>query len=83
MHGPEFYLEKFEVINNETEKISTRVGKYIDIASCEPNEVVNGNGAAVVRSERQTYVAISIPAINSWAHKVGLKCTIICVKVIF
>ncbi|KAJ3663854.1 hypothetical protein Zmor_008075 [Zophobas morio] len=69
MHGPEFYLEKFEVMNEETKKVTTRVGKYIDIASCEPHEIIDGDGSSVVRSERQTYVAISVPAVNTWAYK--------------
>lgn len=30
MHEPEYYLEKFEVRNEDTQETSIRIGKYID-----------------------------------------------------
>ncbi|RZC40480.1 mini-chromosome maintenance complex-binding protein [Asbolus verrucosus] len=69
MHGPEFYLEKFEVRNEDTQGITVKFGKYVDICDYRPNETVIMEGENI-RSERQTYVAISIPAINSWVKKI-------------
>lgn len=35
MHGPEFYLEKFEIINENTKETSLKSGKFKDIADCQ------------------------------------------------
>jgi hypothetical protein len=69
MHGPEYYLEKFEVMKADGQQTETRHGKYMDITKWEANETIDMDGPSAVKSERQTYVAISIPAINSWASK--------------
>ncbi|XP_044268941.1 mini-chromosome maintenance complex-binding protein [Tribolium madens] len=68
MHGPELYLEKFTVRNTETAETTIKFGKYVDAADCKPNETIE-ECPSTIPSERHVYVAVSIPGINPWVHK--------------
>lgn len=69
MYGPEYYLEKFHVVNESTNETTARNGKYCDgtvLGNAEKNDF---DCARNVLSERQSYVVTSIPGVNSWVHQ--------------
>lgn len=66
MHSPEYYLEKFEVINQNTGQKTMGSGKYCDGALSDKDESVNFDSDSNVTSERQSYVVVSTPGINTW-----------------
>ena len=68
MHSPEYYLEKFEIINKKTNEKFFRNGKYCDSVVSNEDELVNFDSKENVTSERQTYVVISVPGLNSWVQ---------------
>ncbi|XP_060535093.1 mini-chromosome maintenance complex-binding protein [Cylas formicarius] len=68
MHGPEYYLEKFEVVHETEGKKYLKSGKYCDFAISGENEEVNLDSNRNVTSERQKYVVISTPGINEWVE---------------
>lgn len=73
MDSPEYYLEKFEVINKITKQSTYVTGKYNENITVEDNEYVNFENSSNITSERQTFVVISVPAINSWVHTLDGK----------
>ncbi|XP_072383994.1 mini-chromosome maintenance complex-binding protein [Diabrotica undecimpunctata] len=76
MHSPEYYLEKFEVVNENTKESCWFNGKYRECIRVKENKQINFHNDSNVTSERQTFVVISIPAKNSWVRSVEEKHTI-------
>lgn len=70
MHSPEFYLEKFEVVGEDTGLKTLRNGKYCDAAVTNTGEHVNFESSSNITSERQTFVVISVPGINNWVQTI-------------
>lgn len=68
MQSPEYYLEKFEIVNLKTNENSIRNGKYFDAALSNEDEAVDFNSEKNITAERQTYVVISVPGINDWVQ---------------
>ncbi|XP_018566587.1 mini-chromosome maintenance complex-binding protein [Anoplophora glabripennis] len=68
MHSPEYYLEKFEIINLTTSEKSVKSGKYHDGAVSSEDETIDFNSDKNVTAERETYVVISVPGINDWVQ---------------
>ncbi|XP_043251882.1 mini-chromosome maintenance complex-binding protein [Colletes gigas] len=69
MHNPEFYFEKYEVKNNETETYEVRCGMYADYVQCLPHEEILVDSKKNQNSERHTCFVISIPGLNDWAKE--------------
>ncbi|KAG5886571.1 hypothetical protein JTB14_011283 [Gonioctena quinquepunctata] len=67
MHSPEYYLEKVEVVNQNTNEKLCRTSKYCDIVANE-TECIDFDSEKNVPAERQTYVVISVPGVNNWAQ---------------
>ncbi|XP_057662736.1 mini-chromosome maintenance complex-binding protein [Diorhabda carinulata] len=68
MHTPEYYLEKFEVVNKITNENSWLHSKYEESVAVNDNEYINFDNISNVTSERQTFVVISVPAVNTWVN---------------
>lgn len=73
MHSPEYYLEKFEIVNLETKEKTVKNGKYFDAAISNDNESIDFNSEKNITAERQTYVVISVPGINDWVQVIEEK----------
>ncbi|XP_076238488.1 mini-chromosome maintenance complex-binding protein [Calliopsis andreniformis] len=69
MHDPEYYFEKYEVKNMETETSEVRCGMFADTARCLPHEEILLDSEKNQNSERHTFVIISIPGLNEWAKE--------------
>lgn len=70
MHSPEFYLEKFEVIDDTTKAKTYRNGKYCDLSMTEKDESISLESELNVISKRYVYVVISVPGINNWVRAI-------------
>lgn len=68
MHTPEYYLEKFEVVNKVTNEKKLLHSKYEESITVKDNEYINFDNSSNVTSERQTFVVISVPAVNTWVN---------------
>ncbi|CAH0551417.1 unnamed protein product [Brassicogethes aeneus] len=66
MQNPEYYLEKYEVTNRDTNEKYVKNGKYSDVILQSDNEDVDYDNENNKTSERQTYVVISTPGVNKW-----------------
>ncbi|XP_043789595.1 mini-chromosome maintenance complex-binding protein [Apis laboriosa] len=69
MHDPEYYLQQYEVKNNQTETFELKSGMYIDTAKCLPHETILLESEKNQNSERHTCIVISIPGLNDWVKK--------------
>ncbi|XP_058797024.1 mini-chromosome maintenance complex-binding protein isoform X2 [Phymastichus coffea] len=69
MYNPEYFLQNYQVINEQTGKSSIRSGLLIDRAHCESYEKIEFNSDSTVKSERQVWIVISIPGLNDWAKE--------------
>ncbi|CAG9857604.1 unnamed protein product [Phyllotreta striolata] len=72
MHSPEYYLEKVEVIDRTNNKSSIMNGKYGN-KLVNDNEYINFKCPTNVTSERQSFVVITVPALNEWVRNVHSK----------
>ncbi|KAK9871140.1 hypothetical protein WA026_011422 [Henosepilachna vigintioctopunctata] len=70
MHSPEYYIESYVSVNNETQEKNIKSGKYIDFIKPEDIESVNFYGEDTVRKELHTFYAISTPAENQWVKDI-------------
>ncbi|XP_044735923.1 mini-chromosome maintenance complex-binding protein [Chrysoperla carnea] len=68
MHSPEYYLDMYEIKNTITNEKTMRNGKYKDIIDVHDNEVFTFESDTNVNKERQTFVVISMPGLNSWTR---------------
>ncbi|XP_011311166.1 mini-chromosome maintenance complex-binding protein [Fopius arisanus] len=68
MYNPEFYFERYEVIDRNGGKI-IRSGMYRDTALCQENESILLESENNKNAERQTFVVISVPGLNDWARE--------------
>nr|CAI5848253.1 unnamed protein product [Callosobruchus analis] len=69
MLSPEYYLEKYEVVNEATGDKSVGCSKYCDHITTKAGEYIDDDSPNTVTSERQTYVVISVPAVNQWVEE--------------
>lgn len=68
MRSPEFYLEEFESVNLDTNEKTPRYAKYADDFVLKENEKVEFEREDFKKAERQSYVVISTPGLNSWVQ---------------
>ncbi|XP_063993169.1 mini-chromosome maintenance complex-binding protein isoform X2 [Diachasmimorpha longicaudata] len=67
IYNPEFYLQTFEVRDNNTGEISVRSGMYRDAAVCQTHEEIIQDSDNKRITDRQTLSVISTPGLNEWA----------------
>ncbi|XP_067000687.2 mini-chromosome maintenance complex-binding protein isoform X3 [Anabrus simplex] len=67
MYDPEYFLEKYEVLDTSTGQSTVRSAKYRDLVICKDQEQLVEDSTHIVNSERQTWYCISTPALNKWA----------------
>ncbi|KAK0097807.1 hypothetical protein PV326_013648 [Microctonus aethiopoides] len=67
MYNPEYYFERYEVKNTQTDESFIRCGLYKDSAKCQADEDIILDSDKNKSAERQTCVVISIPGLNDWA----------------
>ncbi|KRT82765.1 hypothetical protein AMK59_3144, partial [Oryctes borbonicus] len=70
MYDPEYYLEKCMAVNTGNNATYIKIGKYTDVMDCKENEVLDFEHKDNISSERQTFIVISTPAINSWVNEI-------------
>ncbi|KAF5281090.1 hypothetical protein FQA39_LY17896 [Lamprigera yunnana] len=66
MFNPEYFYEKYEVIDRDSEQTAIRNGKFTDIIYFKDTETINETSDKNVTNERHTLVMISIPGLNQW-----------------
>ncbi|XP_029156263.1 mini-chromosome maintenance complex-binding protein [Nylanderia fulva] len=74
MYDPEYFLKQYEVKNTKTGESDIRCGMYTDAARCLSHEEILFDSNKNEHSERQTYIAMSIPGLNKWVKEQN-KCT--------
>ncbi|GJQ77155.1 hypothetical protein Trydic_g14833 [Trypoxylus dichotomus] len=70
MYDPEYYLEKCLVRNTSNNSTCIKTGKYSDVLDCKEGEVLDVENKDNISSERQTFIVISTPAVNSWVKEI-------------
>ncbi|KAJ8925194.1 hypothetical protein NQ315_001380 [Exocentrus adspersus] len=68
MHSPEYFLEKYEIVNTTTNEKIIKSGKYHNTLISEEHQVVDLYSKNNVTAERQTFVVVSVPGINEWVR---------------
>ncbi|KAI4470066.1 hypothetical protein MML48_1g03068 [Holotrichia oblita] len=70
MYDPEYYLQKCEIINRNSNTTYSKTGKYKDTIICKDDEEFDLENKNNISSERETFVVISTPAVNVWVEEI-------------
>ncbi|CAH1170646.1 unnamed protein product [Phaedon cochleariae] len=68
MHSPELYLDKFDIVNEQSNEKHHGSSRYCDEVETKENEYIHFHSSSKHIAERQTYVVISVPGVNSWSQ---------------
>ncbi|XP_030765573.1 mini-chromosome maintenance complex-binding protein [Sitophilus oryzae] len=67
MHGPEYYMVVFNIINEQTNEKTVKNSKYRDIIpDCAKGEQIDMENNTHLPEERHSYAVVSVPGVNSW-----------------
>lgn len=65
MLDPEFYLEKYAVVNGDSVRLQN--GRYRDAFLLNPNENVDMENPQNSHGERRSVFVVTVPGLNDWA----------------
>ncbi|XP_039599629.1 mini-chromosome maintenance complex-binding protein isoform X2 [Polypterus senegalus] len=69
MFDPEYYMGVYETVEPSTQARVLHIGKYRDVAECEPQHEVDLQSQNNITMERQTFYCVPVPGEAQWVKE--------------
>uniref|UniRef100_A0A8C4SZA4 Mini-chromosome maintenance complex-binding protein n=1 Tax=Erpetoichthys calabaricus TaxID=27687 RepID=A0A8C4SZA4_ERPCA len=69
MFDPEYYMGVYESVEPSTQARVLHIGKYRDVAECEPQHEVDLQSQNNITMERQTFYCVPVPGEAQWVKE--------------
>ncbi|KAG2462322.1 MCMBP protein, partial [Polypterus senegalus] len=74
MFDPEYYMGVYETVEPSTQARVLHIGKYRDVAECEPQHEVDLQSQNNITMERQTFYCVPVPGEAQWVKEISFFC---------